>query len=290
MAAHKEIDHVTGVETTGHVWDGDLKELNKPLPRWWLWVLYATIVWSIGYWIVYPAWPLATDYTKGIWGYSQRQVVMDQVNAGKAAQAGLRKSIADTKIGDIRNNPKLLAFAIAGGRAAFGDNCAACHGRGAQGFVGYPNLNDDDWIWGGKLEDIYQTIRFGIRNEDGKSRLSDMPKYGLDKLLEPAQINDAAEYVLKIAGKQHDATAAGRGEATFKEQCSACHGEQGQGNQELGAPKLTDNIWLYGGTKADILKTIQTGRGGVMPAWHTRLDDVTIKQLAIYVHSLGGGK
>ncbi len=290
MAEHKEIDHVTGVETTGHVWDGDLKELNKPLPKWWLYVLYVCIVWSIGYWIVYPAWPLATDYTRGIWGYSQRQLVTDQVAAGKAAQAGLRKSIADAKLVDIRTDPRLLAFAIAGGRAAFGDNCASCHGRGAQGAVGYPNLNDDDWLWGGKLDDIYATIRYGIRNEDNNSRTSAMPQYGVEKLLEPAQINDAAEYVLKIAGKPADATAAGRGEETFKEQCSACHGEQGQGNQELGAPKLTDNIWLYGGTKADIVKSIHTGRGGVMPIWHSRLDDVTIKQLALYVHSLGGGK
>lgn len=292
MADKKEIDHVTGVETTGHVWDGDLKELNKPLPLWWLYTLYACIVWAVGYWIVYPAWPLADDYTRGIWGYSQRQVVTEQVAAGKAAQASFRKSIGEAKLADIRSDPKLLSFALAGGRAAFGDNCAGCHGRGAQGFSGsgYPNLNDDDWIWGGKLDDIYTTIRYGIRGGDEKARDSAMPKFGVDKLLEPAQISDVAEYVLKIAGKGGDAAAAGRGEATFKEQCAACHGEHGQGNQELGSPQLTDGIWLYGGAKADIVKSIETGRGGVMPAWHTRLDDVTVKQLAVYVHSLGGGK
>lgn len=290
MAKHKEIDQVTGVETTGHVWDGDIRELNKPLPKWWLYVWYASILWSIGYWIVYPAWPLVTDYTKGIWGSSQRQIVMEQIQAGKDAQAGLRKSIGDAKIGDIRNDPRLLAFAIAGGRAVFGDNCAGCHGRGAQGAPGYPNLNDDDWLWGGKLDNVYYTIRYGIRTPDSNSRLSDMPKYGLDKLLEPAQINDAAEYVLKLSGRSTDAASAQRGETIFKDQCTTCHGEQGQGNQELGAPKLTDAIWLYGGTKPDIIRSITTGRGGVMPAWHTRLDDVTVKQLALYVHSLGGGK
>lgn len=290
MADDKRIDEVTGVETTGHVWDDDLEELNKPLPQWWLWVMYATIVWSIGYWVLYPAWPLASDYTRGMLGYSQRAVVMEQVAAGKAAQSEFRDAIAKAELAEIQTKPDLLNFAVAGGRAAFGDNCAPCHGRGAQGFEGYPNLNDDDWIWGGDLAAIHQTIRHGIRNSDEDSRQSEMPKFGKDELLEKAQIDDVAEYVLSLSGSATDTAAAERGATVYAENCAACHGENGKGMNELGAPNLADSIWLYGGDKADIVTSINTGRGGVMPAFQSRLDDVTVKQLAVYVHSLGGGK
>ena len=286
----KKIDEVTGVETTGHVWDDDLEELNKPLPKWWLYIMYATIIWSIGYWILYPAWPLASDYTRGVLGYSQRQIVMDQVEAGKAAQSQFRDAIAKAELGEIPQKDELLEFALAGGAAAFKDNCAPCHGRGAQGFVGYPNLNDDDWIWGGDLEAIHDTIRYGIRNADDDSRQSDMPKFGEEQLLERPQINDVAEYVLSLSGAATDKAAAERGAAVYAEKCAACHGENGKGNAELGAPNLANGIWLYGGDKKDVVESIHTGRGGVMPPWHTRLDDVTLKQLAVYVHSLGGGK
>lgn len=290
MADNKRIDEVTGFQTTGHVWDDDLEELNKPLPKWWLYTWYACILWAIGYWVLYPAWPLASDYTRGYLGYSQRSVVTEQVAAGKAAQASFRDAIAKAELAEIQNKPDLLSFALAGGKAAFGDNCSPCHGRGAEGSKGYPNLNDDDWIWGGGLPAIQQTIRYGIRSADKETRLSDMPKFGIDKLLEPAQISDVAEHVLSLSGKATDKEAATRGAAIFAENCAACHGEAGKGMQELGAPNLTDGIWLYGGDKQDIVTSIQTGRGGVMPPWHTRLDDVTIKQLAVYVHALGGGK
>jgi len=291
MAKHKEIDEATGVETTGHVWDGDLKELNKPLPKWWLYTFYATIVWAIGYWVLYPTWPTANSYTKGILGYSQRATVMDEVKAGKEKQAGLRAELEKTPLADVRKNPALLQFAVAGGKAAFADNCAPCHGRGAQGGGGFPNLNDDDWIWGGDISAIQQTIQHGIRwSQDNDTRESAMPRFGLDQLLEPAQINDTAEYVLSLSGKSTDAAAAERGKAIFAEQCSACHGEDGKGNKELGAPNLTDAIWLYGSNKAAIVESIKTGRGGAMPAWAGRLDPSTIKSLAVYVHALGGGK
>lgn len=290
MADDKRIDEVTGYETTGHVWDDDLEELNKPLPKWWLYVMYATIIWAIGYWILYPAWPLATDYTRGYLGFSQRANVMQQVEAGKAAQAKFRQGIAEAEFSDIQAKPDLLNFALAGGKAAFGDNCAPCHGRGAEGFKGYPNLNDDDWIWGGDLEAIQHTIRHGIRSTDEDSRVSDMPKFGTDQLLEPAQINDVAEYVLAFSKSQTDEEAAQRGAAIYADNCASCHGETGTGMQELGAPNLTDAIWLYGGDKEDVITSINTGRGGVMPPWQHRLDEVTIKQLAIYVHALGGGK
>jgi len=289
MAGEKEIDHVTGAETTGHEWDG-IKELNRPLPKWWLWTLYATILWAIGYWIAYPAWPLISSHTTGMLGYSQRSAVAASVEAGRQAQAKFRDAIAESELSEVKANPDLLNFAIAGGKAAFGDNCAPCHGRGAEGFKGYPNLNDDDWIWGGKLDEIHTTLKVGIRSNHEDTRVSDMPKYGVDKILEPSQIDDVTEYVLQISGQEANKESAERGKAIFEEQCVACHGETGKGNQELGAPNLTDAIWLYGGSKADIRETVVTGRGGVMPAWTGRLDEVTIKQLALYVHTLGGGQ
>jgi cytochrome c oxidase cbb3-type subunit 3 len=290
MTAKREIDDVTGVETTGHVWDGDLKELNKPLPRWWIYTFYVSIIWSIGYWIVYPAWPTMDGYTKGIWGYSQRSVVAADVKAGKDAQAAFRTQLDKTDLADVKKNPELMRFAMAGGAAAFQTNCSPCHGRGAQGFPGYPNLNDDDWIWGGKVEDIQKTIAVGIRSDHKDTRQNQMPRYGIDNLLDPKQIDDAAEYVLSLSGKSTDKAASERGAKTFKEQCAACHGDDGKGKQDQGAPNLADGIWLYGGTKDAVLESIRTGRGGMMPQWANRLDAVTVKSLAVYVHSLGGGK
>lgn len=288
--SQKEIDQVTGVETTGHAWDGDLKELNKPLPKWWLYVLYATIIWSIGYWLVYPAWPTLTGYTKGMFGYSQRGEVARQVKAAKADQAKYLEKIAATPLAEIKQDQELMPFVMAGGAAVFGDNCGPCHGKGAQGGVGYPNLNDDDWLWGGSPEAIAQTIRYGIRSGHPQARDMAMPRFGLDGMLEPAQITDVAQYVMSLSGNSTDQAAAARGATLFADNCAACHGEEGKGNPELGAPNLTDGIWLYGGDLADIEKTIETGRGGVMPYWTGRLDPVTIKMLTAYVHALGGGK
>lgn len=290
MGHEREIDHATGVETTGHVWDGDLKELNKPLPRWWLYTFYACILWAIGYWVVYPAWPVPGGYTKGIWDYSQRRAVTEEVAAGKAAQGELIGAVEKTALADISKNPDVLRFATASGAAAFASNCAPCHGRGAQGAKGFPNLNDDDWLWGGKIEDIEKTIQHGIRSEDKDTRTSQMPRFGIDKVLDQKQIADAAEFVLSLSGKSTDKDAAGRGAQIFADNCAVCHGEKGTGNQEMGAPNLTDGIWLYGGDKADIVQTIETGRGGMMPQWATRLDPATVKSLAVFVHGLGGGK
>jgi cytochrome c oxidase cbb3-type subunit III len=284
-----EVDQVTGVETTGHEWDG-VKELNKPLPRWWVWTFYATIFWAIGYWIAYPAWPTLTDYSKGVLGYSQREVVANDVNAAKAAQSQYRDKLAATPLDKVKADPDLLRFAIAGGAAAFQANCAPCHGRGAQGFAGYPNLNDDDWLWGGSIDDIHKTISWGIRSDQKETRSSQMPRYGIDKLLDDKQISDAAEYVLSLSGRASDQAAVARGKTIFAEQCAACHGPDGKGKQEQGAPNLTDAIWLYGDSRQAIVESIRTGRGGVMPAWTGRLDPVTLKALAVYVHSLGGGK
>ena len=286
---NREIDDVTGIETTGHTWDG-IKELNKPLPRWWVWTFYATIVWAIGYWIVYPTWPTFTGYTKGLWGYSQRATVAGDVKAAQSAQGGMRDQLAGASLDKIRSDPDLLRFAMAGGAAAFQTNCAPCHGRGAQGFSGYPNLNDDDWLWGGAIDDIHKTISFGVRSDRKEARASQMPRYGLDKLLEEPQIADVAEYVLSLSGKSESSVAAARGQKIFAEQCASCHGADGKGKQEQGSPNLADEIWLYGGSRQAVIESIRTGRGGMMPAWAGRLDPVTLKSLAVYVHSLGGGK
>ena len=286
--ARRHAPKATEPETTGHEWDG-IHELNKPLPKWWLWTFYATIVWAIGYWIVYPAWPLVSSYSKGVLGYSQRVEVAQDLDAARAAKAAYRDRIAASDLTVIVNDPELFRFALAGGEAAFGDNCAPCHGRGAQGAVGYPNLRDDSWLWGdGSLAAIHQTILHGIRADDPETHSNQMPAFR--GVLSEAQITDAAEYVLSLSGKGDELDAAKRGEAIFATNCVACHGPGGKGDPKLGAPDLADALWLYAGDKPVVMETIRNGRGGVMPAWARRLDKEQIKELAIYVHSLGGGR
>jgi cytochrome c oxidase cbb3-type subunit III len=286
----KEIDEVSGTETTGHEWDG-IKELNTPLPRWWLWTFYATIVWAIGYMVFYPAIPLVTGATKGVLGYSSRADVAREIADAKTGMAGLLDKVDSMSLEDIRKDPDLFQFAVAGGRSAFAVNCVQCHGSGASGGKGYPNLNDDEWLWGGSLEAIHTTLVHGIRFEgDDDTRVSDMPAFGRDGVLDTAQINDVAEHVLALSGQEHDQAAAERGTAIFEDNCAACHGAQGEGIADVGAPALDNAIWLYGGDKASIVETVTNARRGVMPAWGGRLDDATLKQLAIYVHSLGGGQ
>jgi len=285
----RELDTVSGVETTGHEWDG-LKELNNPLPRWWLWVFYATIVWSIGYWILMPSWPLLHGYTHGLLGVSQREEAIAAYDAAMAQRAKEGAALATASLEEIEKTPQLYAFAEAQGRAAFGDNCAPCHGSAATGGPGYPNLQDDDWLWGGSLEDIAHTITVGIRSTSDDTRVGDMPAFGRDQMLDKAQIRDVAAYVRTLSGLAPEEGAdVEAGKTVFADNCASCHGEDGKGNKELGAPNLTDGLWLYGDSTATIVQTITNGRRGVMPAWGGRLDPETIKALAIYVHSLGGG-
>ncbi|RUP09166.1 cytochrome-c oxidase, cbb3-type subunit III [Hyphomicrobium sp.] len=288
--SHRKIDEVTGVETTGHVWDGDISELNKPLPRWWLYTFYVSIVWAIGYWVVYPAWPTINGYTKGVLNYSQRDQVQQDIEAWKSGHAKYRSQIAEMSLADIRKNDELFQFSIAGGAALFGENCAGCHGRGAQGGIGYPNLNDDDWLWGGDLEKIHQTIAFGVRSGNPKAHDTAMPRFGVDKILDEAQIRDAANFVRSFSHLDVDQEAAKRGAQIFADNCAACHGDHGKGNQEMGAPNLTDAIWLYGNSQDAVMQSIRTGRGGAMPAWSERLDPVAVKMLTLYVYSLGGAQ
>jgi cytochrome c oxidase cbb3-type subunit 3 len=286
----KYIDPVTGMATTGHEWDG-VRELNTPLPRWWLWLFYITIVWSIGYWILYPAWPLLTTYTSGIRNWNSRAAIAEDLAALQAQRAAMTGRIAATPLAGILTDQAMLDFARAQGRAAFADNCAPCHGAGGGGSRGYANLNDDDWIWGGKIEDIAQTIRHGIRSTDDKGRIGPMPAFGRDGILNRADINAVSDFVRSLSKLPVPANAdLAKGKQVFAEQCASCHGEDGKGNRELGALNLTDNIWLYGPSKDTIVESITNGRGGVMPAWAGRLDDTTIKALAVYVHTLGGGE
>jgi cytochrome c oxidase cbb3-type subunit 3 len=285
----KEVDQHSGTETTGHEWDG-IKELNTPLPRWWLGIFYACIVWAIGYWILMPTWPLLNSYTHGLLNHSQRDDVAAALQALKSARAAKEHALSKATLEHIQNNPDLLQFALAEGKATFGDNCAPCHGSGAQGGRGYPNLNDDVWLWGGKLEDIQHTITVGVRSTDPNTRESQMPSFGRDGILKPAQIDDLTEYVVHLSGRPADGKAVARAAQLFAQNCAMCHGPQGKGNRGMGAPNLTDNEWLYGPMRADIHDQIWNGRGGVMPTWGGRLSPETIKALAVYVHSLGGGE
>lgn len=291
-----EKDEISGTDTTGHEWDG-IKELNTPLPRWWLWTFYATVIWGIGYCIFYPAIPLINSATTGVLGYSSRAEVAKEIEKAKDAQGVFVTQIREASLTEIRNNDQLYDFARVGGRSAFLVNCSQCHGSGAAGGVGYPNLNDDAWIWGGQLEEIYHTIAHGIRYEpDEDTRFSQMPAFGVDGILDTKQISDVADYVLTLSGAQFEEGKAPEkavlenGKALYEENCAACHQENGSGDHEQGAPALNDAIWLYGGDKQTIVHTIRYSRYGIMPSWNQRLDDETIKKLAIYVHSLGGGE
>jgi len=291
MADHKsDIDTLTGIATTGHVWDG-IRELNTPLPRWWLWIFYATIAWSIGYWVFYPSWPLLSSYTKGAFNWNSRDAVVSDIAELKELRGPMFQRLGAASVQEIVSDPQLLDFARAVGKPAFAENCAPCHGAGGQGGKGYSHLADDDWLWGGRLEQIEQTIRHGARSTDTKGHLGAMPAFGRDGILQRGDVNAVADYVRSLAGLPVEPGAdLGRGKAVFAQSCAVCHGADGKGNRDLGAPNLTDAIWLYGSDKATIVDGIWNGRGGVMPAWEGRFDDVTIKALTVYVHTLGGGE
>lgn len=285
MSSNKRIDEPTGTEFVGHEWDG-IEELNTPLPRWWLYTFYATIAFAAAYVVLYPAWPMIENATAGTLGWSSRGDLAADIRAAEAARAGTVAKIAATPIEALPDNPELMQAAVAGGAAAFKVNCVQCHGAGAAGSPGYPNLNDDDWIWGGTLTDIEYTLTHGIRWEAAEqTRANFMPAFA--GVVQPAEAKALAGHVLSLSGK---AKASPQSAQLFADNCAACHGSSGEGMAAMGAPALNDAIWLYGGTEADVTKQILAPRHGVMPAWQGRLDPVTIKMLAAYVHSRGGGQ
>jgi len=278
------------VETTGHSWDG-IEEFNNPLPRWWLWTLYATIIWAIGYTIAYPAWPMLTQATPGVLGWSTRADVAAEIKAVDDANAEIEGRLAAADLTTISADADLNSYATNAGSAIFQTWCAQCHGSGASGAKGYPNLLDDDWLWGGDVESIHTTIKHGVRNEDDDdARFSEMPKFGADELLEPAEIDQVVHYVLKISGQDADAALATDGAVIFEDNCASCHAEDGKGDRDQGAPNLTDAIWLYGGDETTIRDTVNNARFGVMPTWAARLSESDINAVATYVHQLGGGE
>jgi len=291
MADQKpHVDAFTGTATTGHEWDG-IRELNTPLPRWWLWLFYITIVWAIGYWIVYPAWPLVSSFTTGAFGWHSRTAIVADLDELRSLRAPMNTKLAATPLGSIKADQALADFTYAQGRSSFRENCGPCRGAGGGGAKGYPNLNDNDWLWGGTLEQIQATIEFGVRSGHAKSHESQMPAFGRDGMLKRDEIADVANYVRSLArlnARPNADLAAGK--KIYADNCALCHGPDGMGNKELGSPNLTDGISLFGSDAATIEEIITNSRGGVMPAWAGRLDPMTIKALAFYVHSLGGGE
>lgn len=285
----KDIDSLSGVETTGHEWDG-IKELNNPLPRWWLWSFYGCIVWAVAYTVFFPAWPLVSSATAGVLGYSSRGDLEQTLASAENAKAGVVAAIAEKPLEDVLADPALARFATSAGASAFKVNCSQCHGTGAAGGPGYPNLNDDSWIWGGTINDIYATIAHGVRSTtDAETRYNFMPAFGADDMLDKQTIEGVAAYVARLSGLEGGEVLPEAAQ-TFADNCASCHGEGGVGMPEVGGPDLTDRIWLYEGSLAAIEAQIDRPRHGMMQAWSEKLDDVTIKELAVYVHSLGGGQ
>ncbi|BBD40532.1 cytochrome-c oxidase, cbb3-type subunit III [Aminobacter sp. NyZ550] len=284
----KHIDELSGVETTGHEWDG-ITELNNPMPRWWLWTFYATVVWALAYTIAYPAWPMISSATTGVLGYSSRADVKNELAAAEQAKSAYVQAVKAKSVGEILADDKLRQFATAAGSAAFKVNCIQCHASGAQGSPGFPNLNDDEWLWGGSIDQIYKTIGHGVRFDgDENTHASEMPAFA--DILEPKQITEVAAYVASLSGTADTPELVPGGAKVFADNCAACHGDNAKGNKELGAPDLSDAIALYASGQAAIASQVRHPKHGVMPAWSARLGDVNVKELAIFVHSLGGGE
>ena len=291
MTEPLHLDKVSGQTTTGHEWDG-IRELNTPLPRWWLWLFYICIAFAFGYWIFYPSWPLASSYLPGMLGSTNRANVLADVAAGQAARAQMAAGLEKASLTQIAGDPKMLELALAQGKAAFGDNCTPCHGSGGQGQKGYPNLTAGRWLWGGTLDQIQTTITHGIRAPDDlDTHTSAMPAFGKDGILKADEIRQVANYVRSLDGLEPEqGVDVAAGKKIFADNCVACHGEDGKGNLDMGSANLTTKVWLYGNDINDLIYTITYARNSTMPAWGKRLDPETIKSLAVYVHSLGGGK
>lgn len=289
----RDVDEHSGIETTGHSWDG-IKELNNPLPRWWLIVWYVTIIWAVIYMIFMPAIPALPGLgsnTPGVRNHSDRDLVAEAVADLKSARVEQSATLLEASLEEIETDRELQQFALAMGESLFGDNCATCHGAGGRGALGYPILADDVWLWDGTLDGIEYTLRHGIRHEDDlDTRFSLMPSFGRDGLLSSDQIDGLTHYVLRASGQTFDVGLADSVTELYQQQCASCHGVNADGDRRQGAPNLTDREWLYGGSEEAIYNTIYNARNSHMPAWQDRLDDASIKALAVYVHTLGGGE
>ncbi|MEC8041028.1 MAG: cytochrome-c oxidase, cbb3-type subunit III, partial [Pseudomonadota bacterium] len=269
-----------------------IEELNTPLPRWWLWTFYATIVWGLYYVAAYPAWPLINGATQGFLGFSTRAEVAADIAEFEAKQAPMNDKLASVELTAIADDAELLGYANSAGAAVFKTWCAQCHGSGAAGAVGYPNLVDDDWLWGGDIESIHTTITVGVRQptDEDYLRQSEMPAFGRDELLEDGQIDEVVNFVMSLSGDAQDATLVEAGAVVYEENCAACHGDEGKGDIDQGAPNLADAIWLYGDSYDAIRESVYYARYGAMPAWNTRLSEAEIRAVSTFVHTRGGGQ
>lgn len=284
----RKVDETTGIETTGHTWDG-IEELNNPLPRWWLWTFYVTIFWAVVYTIAYPAWPMISGATSGFLGYSTRAEVAANIQAHEAKNEALVAQLNAADLATLQPSDDLHRYAVSRGGAVFRAQCSQCHGSGAAGAVGYPNLLDNDWLWGGDMESIRYTVNHGIRNDqDEDARYSEMPVFG--EMLEDEEIASVVEHVISLSGSDYDQALAEQGAEVFADNCSACHGDEGMGDREQGAPNLSDAIWLYGGSREAITYSVRNARFGVMPPWGQRLSEEDVRAVSVYVHSRGGGE
>lgn len=288
MAENKRIDAPTGTQTVGHEWDG-IEELDTPMPRWWVLTFWACIIWALGYVVLFPAIPMLNSATQGVWNWSSRGQFEQELKAEALRRAPITNALAAIPVEQLAGNEKLYQAAIEGGRAAFKVHCVQCHGSGAAGSKGYPNLNDDDWLWGGDLASIHYTLTNGVRQPDHEAtRFSQMPAFA--GMLANGEIDAVTSYVRSLSGLEKASAKSSTGATVFAANCASCHGVDGKGLREFGAPNLTDGIWLYGGDKTSLTTTVNKARYGVMPRWDNRLDPVTIKMLSAYVHSLGGGE
>jgi cytochrome c oxidase cbb3-type subunit 3 len=285
-----EKDALSGHDTTGHEWDG-IKELDTPLPKWWLYVFYACILWAVGMFVLYPAIPYGTGHTKGLLGYSARKSVDADVAKLVAQRKTAMDQIGAMSFDAIKADPALMEVALTSGRITFAENCQPCHGAGGGGNPGYPALAAGAWLWGGTLEDIQQTVTHGIRSADPDARQSQMPRFGIDGVLKPEQVQQVTAFVwATFWGHPTAGQDVSAGARIFADNCVQCHGDKGQGNREVGGPRLASQIHLHGSIEETILDQVTLPRMGVMPNWGARLDPATIKAVALYVHSLGGGE
>ena len=280
-----EVDPVTGHETTGHVWNG-IRELNTPFPRIVIWALVLAFLYSVVAWVLLPAWPTGRSFTRGTLGLRQEQVAMQGVERLEKVRGPWLARFGQTdNLDAAAADTGLMATAMPAARRLFADNCAACHGTHGTGGPGFPDLTDGDWLWGGSLAEIAETIRVGINSAHPDTRASRMMAFGRDGVLPRDVVRALADYVVALRAGTADTQ--GAAAEAFAENCAACHGENGQGGLGTGAPALTGERWIYGGDRQTILATIWGGRHGVMPAWADRLSEAEINLLAVFVHRLG---